>query len=382
MFLKLFLLSTFISTVGNLTSSISLAAFMTHEGFPIVIAGITLSLMRYFAISASFLSTNVFSKFDPKNLIIGCELLGLILTAILVPIWQKGIPYTTPLIVTLTLRTLIVTIPTAAKAGLLKSLSQNSLESNTKSATYFNVATQGAALFSGVIAYLVFIFGRYEWVLIFDAFTFIVSTIILIQIPIAPTNSPQKTSEQNGFFSGLKSYFKHSHSLALEDIAWAITGTGATIFALRLAREDSSKMPLIIATYGLSVWVAGWLVTKHPRICNRALGWFAVAVCFLILNADNISPTILLAVVFLKDTSRWLVQHKMAGEIQYRIPQTLFANAAAAKTVILGIIFATGDWLLASLNSFVPISTDLVVRGTLAFTMGVLAINTQRKLRT
>jgi len=362
---NIFFLATLISSIGSMACNLAAGIYMVKAGHPLVFAGVTLAFARYSSIFANLVAPSITKRLSSKETVLIFESISLVLSILLMYLWQGSKDSITFFVGVYVVRSFCSAVPSGARAGFTKEISKNSLVDNTRTATLLNKATQGAALFAGFVIFFAYKQLSFDWIIGFDALTFLLSSIAFYWMMQKENKiSEPKNAPRVSFFEGFKAYFSLDKRLVIEDILWAATGSGATIYAIRLVQDNQSLVPLVMSLYGLAVWIGGFLTNKLSKV-NSAYIWTACGIAFVCLSFASLHLYILLFFVLLKDVFRWTVLHRLSGKIQFAASQQEFSSMFSSRQVLLGIVFASGEWIFGALNTYVSISTDCIFRGLL-----------------
>lgn len=314
----LFYLSTLVSSIGSFTFNMSLIAFMLEGGFHLGHASLIIGLQRLVPILVTGLWGHLTDTLSPRKTVAVAEVLAALLSVGLLFLWTGGqTPYPS-LVALCVLRSVVVSFQAGSRIKITKIFSGDGYKSSSKHAIWFNKATQGANLFGGVFAWFFIKFLSMESAIIFDALTFVFAGAVAWMIPDDGTGS--STTTQESWRQKFKDLFAFNGRAAVFDIVLAVSMMGTVAFFSRMAGQDQSWAAMYLASFGLAVWVAGFLENGVTSKFSSMPFWIlqGASYCGLSLLPD---PGFLsLGVIFIKDLSYWVLLHRISSHIQTDTP--------------------------------------------------------------
>ncbi|MBL7542829.1 MAG: hypothetical protein JNL11_03390 [Bdellovibrionaceae bacterium] len=361
-----FYFGTLISSVGSLTFNLCMIAFMLKAGFSLGEATLILGLQRLIPAVVVGIWGHITDRLSPRPTVIVVEILAALLSVGLLLLWKGAdTPYALFAAVSV-LRAIIAAFQAGSRVKITKLLADDSYASNSKHAIWFNKATQGATLFSGLTAVAFIKYLSFEAAIIFDAATFILNGIIIFLMPIGGEQE-STSSALASWHQKFSDYFKFNPKAAKLDLLLAIAMMGTVAFQARVAGLDQSWTALFSASYGLAVWSAGfWEKGGAARIPSSPF-WILLGIAYIMIGAYGQASWVTVGLFFLKDLTYWMVLHRISGHIQTDTPATHIGGVTSARMTLMILILSTGEILVGTWSQFVPLWLETVIRCALVF---------------
>lgn len=369
----LFYSGMLLSSIGSLAFSTCLVAFMLKSGFKLVEVSLILGLQRVVPIVVLGIWGHWTDRLNPKTTVIVSEIIAGIGSLAIFYLWEGPTTPYNPFLIVCVLRAFMLSFQLGSRAKISKLLSDGQYSSNSKHAIWFMKATQGAMLFSGAVAFIIIKFFSLEVAIIFDFVTFLVNGLIIFLIPVKTTSeitevTPPLTESWTKKFSDL---FKFNKEAAVLDIMLAISLLGWATFTARLAGADQSWNAIFTASYGLSVWIAGFLEESFAKRISSVPFWIVLSFSYLGLSLFNGPHYMTLAMVFIRDISYWIILHRISSHIQHDSPVGLIGGISSARFSIMVTILGLGEMFVGGWSNVVPVWADSGMRAIVAVSVGV-----------
>ena len=271
---RLFFSGLLISSVGSMTFTVGLIVFMARAGYGLFHISLIVGLSRLIPILVSVFLGDLADRLSPKQTVLATEVLaGLSSIGILLSWGEHGASY--PILLTLCLvRAVILAVQLGSRAKLVKQLSDSSYESNSRNAILFNKATQGATLFAGILAWIAFKYVSFPAVVILDAATFLLNGLFLLGLS-QPEGIRAGPSASAPILKKFRDLYAFNPKTAMLDALLALAIMGMASFNTRLAGDHQEWNAVLVISYGLAVWVAGWIersgwLRRYEASCTDA----------------------------------------------------------------------------------------------------------------
>lgn len=365
-----FYIGTLVSSVGNMTFNVCLIAFMIKAGFGLADASLIIGLQRLVPVIVTAFWGQHTDRFSPRATVIVCELVAALSSVLLLKIWSGPSSHYVFVLLLCVLRAVVVSFQTGSRTKLVKQLSDGTYSGNSKHAIWFNKATQGATLFSGLLAW--YIIGKLtlEAAILFDAATFVASGIAVLAF--APKGSDEQLpADARAWTEKFRALFKYNPRAASLDLALAVSMMGTVAFMARMADGDQTWTGKFMASYGLAVWLAGFLERKVTCRVSSTPFWIGMGTAFALLGFLGAPSSLVLAIFFVKDLCYWIILHRISSYIQNDSPTALIGSISSARTSAMISILAVGEILVGAWSGFVPLWMEGVARATVLIAVSI-----------
>lgn len=365
-----FYLGTLISSVGNMTLSVSLIAFMLKGGFSLLQVGTIVGLSRFLPLLVSVLLGHRLDGLSPRKLILWAELGAGASSLLLLLEWTYLGQSFPVLLAAMVFRAFFTSIQTGSRAQMAKILSDSSYQSNSRNAAWLNKVTQGATLFGGGLSWLAIQFSTLPVVIIFDALTFIVNGVILGLLPV--DHQGQRKVEAAPIFKKFRDLYQFNFRAASLDAFLALSAMGTSAFTARLAGAHEEWISLFVISYGLSVWIAGYLERLSFVQKKRTLIWCLLSASFALLGIIPGPGAVVWITCLVKDTCFWILFHRITAHIQVDTPKEILGSVTFARNAQLVTILALGEMLVGLWKNAVPFPVECGVRAGIAIAVAII----------
>ncbi|OQW49814.1 MAG: hypothetical protein A4S09_03395 [Proteobacteria bacterium SG_bin7] len=370
----LFYAGTLLSSVGNLTFTTCLVAFMLKSEFSLASISLILGLQRLLPILVIGIWGHLTDRLNPKLTVVALEIFAAGTSISLLLLW-KGQETVYPLLALICLlRAFMISFQLGSRSKISKLLGSNEYASNSKHAIWLMKATQGATLFGGIIAFVIIKKFNLETAILFDFITFVVNGILIYRISIADDSNRDLLESNESWFKKFSDLFKYNKEAALLDIFLALSLFGWASYTARLAGVDQSWNGLFTASYGLAVWIAGFAERSFAKKISSAPFWVIQTLAYVGLAIFGGPHYLTLAIVFIRDVSYWVILHRISSHIQHDSPSKLMGGISSARFTIMVIILAGGEMIVGGWSNFVPLWADSTIRGLVTLVVGVVLL--------
>lgn len=318
--------------------------------------GLVIGGTRIASLVASLILGDLADRISARSLIISTEIIAATLSILLAWFWTLGSGHFALILSTCILRAFVLAVQQPGRNKIAKLLSEDTYLSNSRQAIWLNKVTHGAMFFSAALAFMVIKYGNFYWALGFDVLTFFLNAVIVLKIFIRPSEQNQKSSTQRiSIYAKFKDLYSYSPRTAVLDLLLAIALCGGNLFTVRMAGEHEQWIPVYLTSYGLAVWVTGYLERiSAVRKFHRSI-WIAFSLSFLLL-AEFPSQGVLTFFIFVfNDHCYWLLFHRYSSQIQTNTPTKLIGSVTSARMIQMILVLATGEFLVGAWQKHVSI---------------------------
>lgn len=366
---NLFYLGTLISSIGNTTLSISIIAFMLKNNFSLFQVSLVIGCSRLIPIIISVFVGHIADNLPAKRVIIVTEILASCASILLLYGWAGPSKSFNIILIAMTLRTLFTSLQTGSRSQVAKMLSGDSYQANSRNAVWLNKVTQGATLFSGVLSWIAIEFSTLSTVIIFDALTFLANGIIIYLLPLvhAETQAVTKVS----IFQKFKDLYKFNRRAATLDFLLSLAVMGTTVFTARLAGSKEEWISLFVISYGISVWLAGYIERSEKIQRLNATLWFILGGSLIWLGLFNQPSISMWCVCLLKDVSFWILFHRISSHIQMDTPKEIVGSVSFARNAQVMTVLTSGAFLVGAWSPYWSLLEECLFRGGICLVVAI-----------
>lgn len=370
----LFYFGQFLSAMGSLTFNLCLVAFMPKAGFDLSQISLILGLQRFFPVFVMGAWGHLTDIFSAKMTVVVLEVLAGILSLSLLLVWSESSTNYVLFLTLCVLRATLVNFQTGSRVKISKMLSDGSYQSNAKHAIWQMKATQGATLFAGLVGLILIQFLTLKTAIVLDLVTFFVNGLIVFFIDA--DKDEQKASQGSiTWKQKFSDHFRYNRQAAILDIALAVSIEGVVSHFARVSGSDHIWNAIFLTSYGLSVWIAGFLERSFAKKFSTVPFWIVMSVSFALLGkfaGPNVESLVLM---FIKDISYWIILHRISGHIQSDTPVNAIGAVSSARFAIMVVILSLGEILVGAWSNTVPLWTENLIRAGIAFMVGAVLLS-------
>ena len=372
----LFYFGMLISSIGSFAFNLSLIAFMLKSGFPLWQASLIIGLQRLVPVLVVGIWGHITDNLPVRSTVVAAEGIAAIASLILLSIWSGPNTIYPLLVLVCIVRSLAVFFQTGSRAKITKFLSNETYKENSKHAIWLSKATQGATLFGGVFAWVIIRYFNLETAIIFDGATFLLNGLIVLLLPRFE-EKPEPLANWKQKFSDL---FTLNRDAAILDILLAVSMMGTVIYQSRLAANNQSWMGLFQASFGLAVWVSGYLERGITSKLPTLPYWLTLGAAYLCLGQMQGPSILTLLFFFVKDLSYWIIFHRISSHIQVYTPTAKMGGVSSARSSIMISILASGEMMVGAWSGVLPIASESTMRALFAVCVAIGIFLVKRKV--
>jgi MFS family permease len=362
----LFYSGTLISSIGSMTFTICLLAFMLKLGHELFYVSLILGLSRLIPVAFSTLWGQFTDKLPPRSTVIATELLAAAMSLGILLSWNYGKEAYWFLLVFCVLKGSIVTFQGGSRAKIAKYFSDDSYASNSKNAIWYNKVTQGATLFAGLSAWIIIENFSFKVAILVDMLSFVLNGFLILLITVK--DKKEKTSnEREPFYKKFLDFYRFNPRVAKLDFLLCFSMMGTVSFMARLAGQDQRWNALFMAGYGFAVWFAG-IIERGQYLKNFSnLIWIVLGISFIVLGFIPGREWLTLSVSIIKDTCFWLLFHRISTYVQMDTPQKVMGGVSSARMIQVAAVLAIGEIAVGAWQKVIPVFYDGLWRGVFCF---------------
>lgn len=342
------------SSVGSTTLQISLMVFMKLDGYSLLQIGAVIGGARFAALITSLALGDLADRIQPKALILWTELFSVLISAALAWAWSRGQNGFGLFICLYLLRSGVLAVQQPGRNKIAKLVSDDTYLSNSRQAIWLNKVTHGAMFFAAGISLLAIVLESFYWVIAFDAVTFLVNTWIIFRARLdtrSASTAPKKYSVTEKF----KDFYRYNFRTALLDLCLAFALCGGNLFTVRMAGNNEAWIPVYLTSYGLAVWVTGYLERINYVRRLHSIIWLAFGFSFFLIGTYPGRGVLTWFLFLVNDHCYWLLFHRYSSAIQTNTPIEKMASVSSARMVQMILILASGELLVGSWQNIVPL---------------------------
>lgn len=366
----LFYLGQFLSSMGSLAFNLCLVAFMPKAGFDLGQISLILGLQRFIPVFILGALGHLADQFSAKKTVVVLEVFAGILSLLLFWVWNESQTNYILFLGLCVLRAVLVNFQTGSRVKLSKLLSDDSYDSNAKHAIWQMKASQGATLFAGLIGLVLIQYLSLKIAILIDFISFLINGLIVYFMPDEENGNQSKIGTPS-WSEKFKEHFKFNKRAAVLDIGLAVSVGGLISFFARVSGESAIWNALFLTSYGLSVWIAGFMERSFAKKFSSIPFWFVLGGSFLLLGQIGGPNTETLIVMFVKDISYWIILHRVSGHIQADTPVSAISAVSSARFAIMVVILSLGEILVGSWSNTVSLKTETILRAVVAISIGI-----------
>ncbi len=366
---------TLISSLGTFTFPGATIGIMTLMNFPLWQIGLLMGLTRLGTVIGSFFLGEMADKYNTKKVVIWTEVIAFFLSILLIISWHMGKNHFWIFCGFVFLRFVVISVGGPGRNKLVKILSEEYKKSHFHSAVALNLATYGPVVVGSFLGFIAIKYLTYEWVLAFDALTFIINGYILLAL-VQYQSDDKKIGSDSGLFQKLRVYFSHKQ-LAILDILLAIPFMGTNVLMSRLSGGFGYRVPLLLMTFGLAVFISSPLLKFSRSKVGHVAAYCNLVLAFIILSATHSSFSWVLTGVMLRNISYWYLFNLYTGTFQEREPSRSVASLFAARTFIGTAVLGIGEVIVGSFGELIDIQFDLGIRAILTALILIIVLRSK-----
>lgn len=366
----LFYAGVLVSSIGSSAFANALMAFLVLSHFPLAQASLIIGLQRILPTLGIAVFGQWTDRWSPRKTIVGAEIAAALVSVSLLVVWQGSATNILLLGGLCVVRASVVSFQIGSRAKISKSLSGSSFSGNSSHAMWLNKATQGAALFSGALAWVFVSYFSLEAAILFDLATFVVNGVIVFLLPksLLPEVEKDAQPDQGEVWSSkFRDFVRLNPTAFLFDVVLFVSTGGLLSYCARLSGAEPQWMGLFLAAYGLSVWVAGFAERRWTNHLSTLPFWFGIGLSYLILGQFKSSSVWAVGVSFVTHFCFWIIFHRVSAKIQLNTPFEKMGSVASARSVFLVLLSSGAEILVGAWSTVVSHASESALRAALVF---------------
>lgn len=366
-----FLGGTLLSSIGSRTFTISSMAFMKLSGYSLLQIGSVVASIRLVDFTTHILFGNVADRLNPRLIIITTEIAGAFLSVMLALAWSKGTNYYYTFFSLLVIRSIVMGIQSPARSKIAKLYSDPSYQSNAQTAIWLNNATHGAMFFAAGFSWFSIKYLNFYWVIGFDFFTFLINGFLLYSVLLPKISGT--TRIDGHFFQWFREFYSRNPKIGFYDLLLSIALAGGNIFTIRFTANREELIPIMLSSFGLAVWTAGYLEKKANISKYHSAIWLIFGTSFIMLSMFSENAFLTFMLFVMNDNCYWLLFHRYSVEIQAATRVENMASVSAARMIQMSAVLASGEFLVGWWQKFVPLFWEGAWRSIFCIIVALLA---------
>lgn len=369
---------TLITSIGSLAFPGATIGVLTQAGYTLFEIGMVVAIMRFGALSGGLVFGDIAERFNAKVVILVAEVLAFLLTVGLIFVWQLGGEFFYLFCFFIFLRTFVIYSSAPGRNKLVKELSDVYKKDHFESGIFLNVVTHGPTVLGALIGFISIKYLNYNWILVFDAVTFLINGYILVFL-VSHNSKVNAAVAPYNLFKKIRIYLSHGN-IAILDIMLALPFMGTNVLMSKLSFGIGYRVPLLLMTFGLSVFLTIPIVKKYKHSLGQLIGFVVLSLSFLyLIMVFKVAFELVLLGVFIRNICYWYLYNIFTGKLQEGESVENISSLFAARTFIGILIIAIGDLLFGFLGNSMSLQTDLTIRFILnMIPIGYLLIHVQK----
>lgn len=340
----MYIFGLFISSLGSMTHAATMPTLLFKLGISTSIIGTLIGSLRFSTFLVNLVFGHIGDHFNPRSVMILCEIGASIGTVLIFISWSKyHSDWLVPFFVANVIRSLFTSLQVGSVQKFGK-LIDESLEWKGNMAGFINGATYGALLFGGLLSVLFFDYLSVEFIIIFDAATFVINGLCILIFQGKLLDKPEKfKSFSKKFNVNVVSYFRLLPHLMVLDALLSLALMGSNTLNLRLLPSHPQWIPLMPALFGGAALITSFGWSSKIKSSAR-LVWLILAVSLFLQGffSDNVCMIILLSI--LRNFCYWLIFQAISREFMRSTPRDCYSSAAAGRASLNLFLLASGEF--------------------------------------
>lgn len=361
--------------MGSMTFNVCLVAFMLQTNFHLAEISLILGLQRFVPVLIMGIWGHLTDRLNPRLTIIVLEVGAAVASLGLLALWQGRQTNYWGFLVLCVVRAIMVNFQTGSKVRITKLLADSSYSSNAKHAIWQMKSTQGATLFAGVAGLFLIQRLSMESAILLDLATFIINGAIMFLVSFDRERITAALNAIPSWKQKFSDLFIYNPQAAVLDIMLAVSIAGLISFIARVSGDNHIWNAIFLTSYGLSVWVAGFLERSFARKFSSIPFWIVLGVTFALIGQSDQPNMTVLALMFAKDISYWIILHRISGHFQADTPLASMGAVSSARFSIMVVILSIGEILVGAWSPVVPLWFETMLRAGVALSVGVYLLN-------
>jgi len=370
-----FNLGTLFSSIGSMTFLVTAMGAMSKMGFSVWDIGLFVGTFRFLPSLLSLLFSRFFIRMAHLKYYVPLELASFALSLALAFLVSKP-GFNIYSFTTLSLLRAILALPQRAnRPAIMKFLEEKADLAHTRPALWLNKVTHGATFFSALIGLSGLTVFSFSTIILFDGFTFLVSAIFsygVIKYILRMQKSFEEKSEEDaptlqGLKEGTLIFAKKMPLIFLLDFFLATILIGANMFSVRIAGDQPLLIPLLLMSYGLAVWVGGYLIRFKQFEEKIIWVWPLMGLAFCAVGFFPGRGFLTWGLTFICDLGYWLLFHYLTEMIQKNCNLKDVESVYYARNTLMALYLALGEFAVGGWANSFALTYEGLLRGGLSF---------------
>ena len=377
-----FNLGILFSSIGTMTFLVTAMGAMSKMGFNVWDIGLFVGTFRFLPTLLSLVFSRFFIRMAHLKYYVPLELTSFALSLALAYLASRP-DFNIYSFTALAVFSAILTLPQRAnRPAIMKFLEEKAGLGHTRPALWLNKVTHGATFFSAIIGLSGLTVFSLSTIILFDAFTFLVSAACsygVVKYILQMQNSFEAKSEEEaptlqGLKEGALIFAKKIPLVFLLDFFLATILIGANMFSVRIAGEQPVLIPLLLMSYGLAVWVGGYLIRFKKFEEKIAWVWPLMGLGFCAVGFFPGRGVLTFGLTFICDLGYWLLFHYLTEMIQKNCDLKDVESVYFARNSLMALYLALGEFAVGGWANSLPLTYEGILRGAIAFAVFALLI--------
>lgn len=362
-----------VSSIGTMTFLVSSMASLNQIGKTIAEIGIFVGTFRLIPALFSILFNNLFLKLGKVKYYIPLEILSFFMSLVLA-YYVKDTHFNILIFTTLAVVRAILSLPQRGnRPYIMKFLEDKMNLAHERPILWLNKVTHGATFFAAILSALGVTYLSLSTIILIDGFTFLISALLSLGViklikNFEEQNSLEETTDQvSKLWLGSKLLIEKLPMISLLDLVLATVLIGANMFSVRVAGKQEILIPLLLMSYGLSVWIGGFLIRiKH---FEKYIFWFwpLMALGFYLVSLHPGEGMLTWMLTFLSDLSYWIIFHYITETIQNEFPLSQIDIVHYARNSLMMMYLALGEYGVGFWSNHLVLSLEGIIRALICF---------------
>lgn len=364
---KIYLGGIFISSLGSMTYAATLPAVLFSLDISTAFIGLLIGSMRINSFLVNSFLGDIGDRVNPRKVLIYCEV-GAAVASILIllswAIWSDK--WLIPFFIANNVRVFF----TALQTGSVQKLGKNYdslLGLKGRFAIQMSGAINGALLFGGLIAVMVFPYITVPNLVLFDTITFLMNGMILIWGLSSKDHEDQAVVLSKNYFNpNFSTYYKMLPFLALLDVLLSLALCGANTLNIRLLSENPELVPLMPTLFGGAAFLCSTMSLDKKFSPSHSSLWVVLGISLLLQGVLSSFPIAVVVISFVRNMSYWIIYNCIGRELMANVPSAQFSAVASGRNALNICILALGEFWVGFTKSL-PIIVEMSWRALVSF---------------
>ncbi len=347
--------------------------FIQQEA-PLWKIGFLMGLTRLGTLFGTFFLGDLPDRVDAKKVVLSTEVLAFLLSCLLIFSWKLGENGFWMFSLAVFFRFVVISVGAPGRNKMIKSLTDEYNKNHFHSAVMLNAATYGPGVIGSLLGFFAIKFFSYNWVLIFDAVTFVINGAIIYWLIDSKPTIPTKNNLK--IFQKFQVYFSH-RVLVLFDILLTLPFMGTNVLMARISNGVGYRIPLLLSTFGLGAIIAPFLLQNRFINKNHSMGHLIIFTSFLGLIFFQQNYFMSFLFVALRNVGYWYLFSLYTGFLQTRESLKSVGSLFAARSFILTLLLGLGEFMFGLIGSSISLGFDLWIRVSMMICLYFLSLKVE-----